>query len=247
MGQTVLTLSETATVLDLEREIQKATSIDSFDVKVGFPPKRLPFDQYPKDAKVSEIDVKLNGEQLIISRQDRGSSSSVQNNIAAATSASRGDHELSRESATLKANQSLPTSSGFSFGDLGQAPPPSKKPVHKGSEGPSAPLSLSRKDHSQVMNDPPEILLPELGGTLVLRIMPDDNSCLFRAVAFCLLPAMDTMNELRSVVAQAIQANPDKYTSAVLDNKDPDDYCKLSFNAYNRALRWRLLSWPSFC
>lgn len=77
-----------------------------------------------------------------------------------------------------------------------------------------------------MLNDPPEIVLPEQGGTLVLRIMPDDNSCLFRAIATAIMPDLDTMNELRSVVAQTIQSNPDVYSKAVLDNKDPDDYCR---------------------
>jgi ubiquitin thioesterase OTU1 len=76
------------------------------------------------------------------------------------------------------------------------------------------------------MSDPPEIFMPELGGSLVLRIMPDDNSCLFRAVASAVFSEMDTVTELRSVVAQAIQAQPEKYTKVVLDNKDPDAYCR---------------------
>lgn len=226
LGQTVLTLSEAATVLDLEKEIQKATSIDTFDVKYGFPPKRLPFEEYPKGTKVSEIDVQLNGEQLIISRKDLGSSSSAPNNAAVASTVSKSSNEPSQEAVPLKAAQPSSTSTGFSFGTLGEAPPPSKKTVDKEARTTNAPLALSRKDHSQIMNNPPEVLLPEHGGTLVLRVMPDDNSCLFRAVAFCLLPAMDTMNELRSVVAQAVQANPHKYTKVVLDNKDPDEYCK---------------------
>lgn len=77
-----------------------------------------------------------------------------------------------------------------------------------------------------MMSDPPEILLPEQGGALVLRIMPDDNSCLFRAISNAVMPGMDAMNELRSVIAQTIQANPDTYSKVVLDNKDPDDYCR---------------------
>jgi ubiquitin thioesterase OTU1 len=56
--------------------------------------------------------------------------------------------------------------------------------------------------------------------------MPDDNSCLFRAVASAVLPGMDAMNELRSIIAQAVQAHPTEYPKVVLDNKDPDDYCR---------------------
>ncbi|KAG2421661.1 hypothetical protein HFD88_005637 [Aspergillus terreus] len=74
-------------------------------------------------------------------------------------------------------------------------------------------------------DDPPEIASPDHGGTFVLRIMPDDNSCLFRAVGSAIMGGMDTMNELRSVVAQTIQAHPELYSEAVLEKK-PDDYCR---------------------
>lgn len=226
-GQKVITLGELATVEDLKREIRSATSIDPFDIRLGYPPKLLQLDQYRKDVKVTELDVKLHGEQVTISRQDRGSSSFVQSDKTATTTKSRETND-DQTPATSKGLQPPSTSSGFSFGSLGEAPPVTKKATNKAPESSTPPLALKRKDHSKIMADPPEIHLPKHGGSLVLRIMPDDNSCLFRAVAFCLLPAMDTMNELRSVVAQAIQANPDKYTKVVLDNKDPDDYCKSS-------------------
>lgn len=86
-------------------------------------------------------------------------------------------------------------------------------------------LSLSRKHHESVSDDPPEIPSSEHSGTFVLRIMPDDNSCLFRAVGSALMGGMDTMAELRSVVAQTIQENPDTYSEVVLEKK-PDDYCR---------------------
>jgi ubiquitin thioesterase OTU1 len=55
--------------------------------------------------------------------------------------------------------------------------------------------------------------------------MPDDNSCLFRAFGTAVLPGDDlSMPELRSLVAAAIQAQPDIYTQVVLE-QNPDDYC----------------------
>ncbi|KAF4943608.1 hypothetical protein F66182_18730, partial [Fusarium sp. NRRL 66182] len=71
--------------------------------------------------------------------------------------------------------------------------------------------------------EPPEVPLAEYGGTVVLRIMPDDNSCLFRAVGGAIIGGMDTMTELRSIVAQTIQAQPDVYSDVVLEKKR-DDY-----------------------
>ncbi|PGH12559.1 hypothetical protein AJ79_04180 [Helicocarpus griseus UAMH5409] len=89
----------------------------------------------------------------------------------------------------------------------------------------SKPLSLSRKQNTGVENDPPEVPSPEHAGTVVLRIMPDDNSCLFRAVGSAVIGAMDAMTELRSIVAQTIQEQPEIYSAAVLE-KAPDDYCR---------------------
>lgn len=86
-------------------------------------------------------------------------------------------------------------------------------------------LSSSRKPHETESDDPPEIASPEHLGTFVLRIMPDDNSCLFRALGTAIMGGMDAMTELRSVVAQAIQGNPNLYSEAVLERK-PDDYCR---------------------
>ncbi|RAL08415.1 ubiquitin-specific protease OTU1 [Aspergillus homomorphus CBS 101889] len=74
-------------------------------------------------------------------------------------------------------------------------------------------------------DDPPEIPSPEHDGIFVLRIMPDDNSCLFRAISSATMAGVDVMTELRSVVAQTIQTNPAIYTEAVLERK-PDDYCR---------------------
>ena len=80
----------------------------------------------------------------------------------------------------------------------------------------------SLKDYEM---EPPEIPLTSQRGTLVLRIMPDDNSCMFRAFGFAFFGSdLDNMIELRSVVAQSIQANPADYNEAVL-GEDPDAYC----------------------
>lgn len=83
----------------------------------------------------------------------------------------------------------------------------------------------SQRPHEARSEDPPEIASADHSGTFVLRIMPDDNSCLFRAVGTALMGGMDAMTELRSIVAQAIQGNPSLYSEAVLERK-PDDYCR---------------------
>ncbi|ORY09743.1 hypothetical protein BCR34DRAFT_486732 [Clohesyomyces aquaticus] len=93
------------------------------------------------------------------------------------------------------------------------------------SEQSAAPLSLQRKQNPE-LKDTPEVPLPSHGGTVVLRVMPDDNSCMFRALGSAVLSSsLDSMTELRSMVAQAIQSDTEMYNEAVLQ-KTPDEYCK---------------------
>ncbi|KAI9373231.1 hypothetical protein BJX61DRAFT_396152 [Aspergillus egyptiacus] len=101
-------------------------------------------------------------------------------------------------------------------------------------------LPLSQKQNE---DDPPEIPSVEHGGTFVLRVMPDDNSCLFRAVSTALLGGEDAMTELRSIVAETIQKNPDEYPEVVLEQK-PDDYCRWIKNeaSWGGAIELNILS-----
>lgn len=111
------------------------------------------------------------------------------------------------------------------------------------SRKPDESLSLSRKPHEGVADDPPEISSPDHSGTFVLRIMPDDNSCLFRAIGTAIMGGMDAMSELRSIVAQAIQENPVLYSEAVLEKK-PDDYCRwiMNENSWGGGIELSVLS-----
>ncbi|KAK8196830.1 ubiquitin thioesterase OTU1 [Phyllosticta capitalensis] len=98
-----------------------------------------------------------------------------------------------------------------------------------GSQAQQQPLGLSRKPNN-VESEPPELYVPSQRMTMVLRVMPDDNSCLFRAVGTAVLgDSLDAMHELRSIVAQEIQrraaAEPELYNEATLE-KSPDEYCK---------------------
>ncbi|OOF98508.1 hypothetical protein ASPCADRAFT_204204 [Aspergillus carbonarius ITEM 5010] len=100
---------------------------------------------------------------------------------------------------------------------ISDEPPAAKQPLNT-----PATDKIPNKGFS---DDPPEVPSPEHSGTFVLRIMPDDNSCLFRAVSSATMGGVDVMTELRSVTAQTIQANPDVYSEAVLEKK-PDEYCR---------------------
>ncbi|KAG5361615.1 putative ubiquitin thioesterase otu1 [Yarrowia sp. C11] len=51
---------------------------------------------------------------------------------------------------------------------------------------------------------------------LVLRVMEDDNSCMFRAVGYNMMKDADTMFELRMMVKDRIAADPETYSDAIL-------------------------------
>lgn len=223
-------LDDSATIETLKKTITTETSLSSFEVKYGYPPRTLVLDQYPTSKLLSDLEVKLNGEQLIVNNLETSSrkDTTQKPQTFEFSGAEKGTPIFAAGSS---GDDSLPLASS------GQAKDPKmQKPS-------SAPLSLSRKENKE-MSDPPEIFIPDLGGSLVLRIMPDDNSCLFRAVASAIMSNLDTMTELRSIIAQTIQANPDKYSKAVLDNKDPDTYCRWiqSENAWGGQIELDILS-----
>ena len=197
-GQSTILLSGTATVADLKAQISEKTSVSNPDVKYGYPPKPLALDQYPPFTKLDKLDIRLDGEQLVVGEKFPDTMSSQAQN-----------------------------------------PPTQPRP----SNGTSTKLlSLSRKPNTSSL-EPPELPLPHYASTLLLRIMPDDNSCLFRAFGSAFFGAMDNMTELRSIIAQQIQAKPDVYSAAVLD-KEPDDYCRWiqTEDAWGGAIELDILS-----
>jgi ubiquitin thioesterase OTU1 len=69
-GASTITLADDATVGDLLTEIVEKTSIPSFDIKYGYPPKPLRLEQSEPSRPLKELDVKLDGEQLTISQKE---------------------------------------------------------------------------------------------------------------------------------------------------------------------------------
>jgi ubiquitin thioesterase OTU1 len=200
-GMSTITIEETATWGELKAAISASASVPEFDVKYGYPPKSLNTESIDAATQLSSLEIPLNGEQLTI----------VPLNIQASLS-----NPLASEKHPPSAPR-LPQSHG-------------NAPKHQPGDFPSGesnqPLSLTRKKNQSLDTDPPLIPVPQLDGQLVLRVMPDDNSCMFRALSSAVLgSALDGMTELRSVVAQTIQANPDLYTTGMLE-KEPSAYCK---------------------
>lgn len=236
-GQSVVNLDDTQTVENLRKIIATETALTKFDIKYGYPPQTLALDQYPASTLLRDLDVRLNGEQLIVSKKSTQDvthhapvAKSTTSPVASSSAGALRDTKATAYAPASQEKTGTPTvEPGFSLGHPRTAAPPkaaTRSTPKAGDVPPSAPVSLKRKNNFDVTNDPPEIALPDRGGVLVHRVMPDDNSCLFRAVASAVLPGLDPMNELRSIIAQAVHENPDEYPKVVLDNKDPDDYCR---------------------
>lgn len=243
-GQSVLTLPDAANVGDLQKQITNKTGIASFEIKYGYPPKALQLEGYTKSSLLSDLDVKFDGEQLIVSEKPNVSGvTTTASGLSGSLGSQKGPGVPPTNGPSRTAQQEIPPS--FSFTGVGKEPPNSMDPKPITRSQPSRannnlPLSLARKQQEL---DAPELPLPSHAATLLLRIMPDDNSCLFRAFNSAYFGAMDNMTELRSVIAQHIQAHPEEYPAVVLE-KDPDDYCRWiqSENSWGGAIELDILS-----
>jgi ubiquitin thioesterase OTU1 len=69
-GASTISLANDATVGDLIAQIIEKTAISSFDIKYGYPPRPLDLNQNETARPLKELDVKLDGEQLIVSPKE---------------------------------------------------------------------------------------------------------------------------------------------------------------------------------
>ncbi|KAL8971167.1 MAG: hypothetical protein Q9197_003424 [Variospora fuerteventurae] len=241
-GQSSLTLSNEATISDLRTSIKEKTSIQNFDLKYGYPPKLLGLDEFDETSRLIDLPINLDGEQLLVSKKQMGTP------IATSKPAplnSQQTQALTHPPASEPTGNALiinPPAS-FSFSGVGEAPPPEVLESRSSqSKKQPQPLSLQRKPNPTA-DDPPEIPIASHHAKIVLRIMPDDNSCLFRAFGSAFFGIMDNMTELRSAVASYIQDHRDEYSEVVLE-KPPDDYCRWiqTENAWGGAIELNALA-----
>ncbi|KAF8250139.1 OTU-domain-containing protein [Wilcoxina mikolae CBS 423.85] len=220
-GTQVLTLPEDATISTLLTEIRQATSISGdLDIKYGYPPKPLQLTDHSSSTLLSELPMKLQGEQLIISSSEsaggglRGTGAGVIRDASSdrATTGPEVETDVYPAASTSRSN-----GAAFSFSTGSSS--------NKSSSTANQPLSLARAAPKLNKDDPPDVVLPNGRGTVVLRVMEDDNSCLFRALSYVLTGSMMSVVELRQLVAETIQANSDKYNEVVLEQK-VDAYCE---------------------
>lgn len=137
-GASTISLADDATVGDLIAQITEKTSLSSFDIKYGYPPKPLLLKQSETSRLLKDLDVKLDGEQLTISQKEEP--------VGQQTNQSYTNDGITAERRQGAALSSAPAS------------------VHKGEQERAAgPVSLQRKG---MADDVPELPLPERGSTL---------------------------------------------------------------------------------
>lgn len=175
-GTQVLTFPPEATVSSLLEEIRSKTSLlGDLDIKLGYPPKALILKEHPSDTLLKNLPIKLEGEQLFISESGggtiRGSGSGVVKKSEGTTIES-GNAGVYVPQSSTGSRADVP----FSFSGQGSAS------LNSSTNNP--PLTLSRSKKSKInKDDPPDVPLKNGRGTVVLRVMEDDNSCLFRAIS----------------------------------------------------------------
>jgi ubiquitin thioesterase OTU1 len=220
-GSQVLALSPETTISSFLSEIRSKTSLSGdVEIKYGYPPKSLHLSEYPSSTLLRDIPTKLEGEQLIISESGGGGGGGGgvirgTGSIANTSTASRSEPP----SATVyseKGKSVAKSSAPFSFSGGAQ----------DSTSQPDAPLTLNRSLKPKInKDDPPDVPLKSGRGTMVLRVMEDDNSCLFSAISYVATGSLYSAAELRQLIATTIQENPDIYSEAVLEQK-PDGYCE---------------------
>lgn len=153
-GASTITLPDDATIGDLISQIIEKTSITKFDIKYGYPPRPLHLEQEEKSLLLSQLEVKLDGEQLTISPRDDEARKETTNK--AEPSKQQNVAPASKASSSRAGEPSTSTSPGFSFTGAPISEEKSEKKERKQ-------VSLQRK---AMEGDVPELPLPERGATL---------------------------------------------------------------------------------
>lgn len=200
----VLTIASTDPLSSLISQIKSNGKLEGdIEIKHNYPPKLLDLRVYSPDTPLESLPFKLDGDQLTVRALDADADADAEESPAP-----RIPQELIKPPGAPTYH--TPLSTGALTGTQAQARQ-SKKPLQ-----PAAP-PLNK-------DDPPDVLIPGRG-TAVLRVMEDDNSCLFRALSYLFTCGLTSPTELRQIVTTGIQSDPDTYSEAVLGQKR-DEYCK---------------------
>ncbi|WVQ96539.1 hypothetical protein IAU59_003644 [Kwoniella sp. CBS 9459] len=198
-GVSTLSFDPAATTIDeLKVLIFSSTEIppSEQEIKYSYPPKPLP----ETTGNLSTIPI-TKGEQIIVTSNPNLSSSSSSSNSAG----------TSQQTASTSSSTPATAPSLKAFNDTISAPTPIVS--QQSSYRPESPLA---------QNDIPvesseSVALPGRdAGYLQLRVVPDDNSCLFSAIGVVFEGGIEAAQKLRKVVADAIREDPFTYSDVML-------------------------------
>ncbi|KAK6509298.1 ubiquitin-specific protease otu1 [Arthrobotrys musiformis] len=217
-GVHTITLEDVANVGTLLDAIREKSSIKGgIAIKHGFPPKPLELHSYDRGMLLIDLPVTVNGEQLIVSESEAPLSTAPS---VVKTSIGPSSGPLSNSQGTLLNQHER----DLSFPN--DPPNPFKNWF-----GPSGSSSASKASKSFKGQEPIVQVEGMPGWSCTMRVMEDDNSCMFRAVNYVCARGLDMMTELRGVVASVIQADADlpeadqRFTKVVLGTSR-DKYCE---------------------
>ncbi|KAF8469145.1 hypothetical protein BDZ91DRAFT_792904 [Kalaharituber pfeilii] len=206
---TVLTIPNSDPISSLLAQIRQYGSIaGDVEIKHGFPPKVLDLFSFSEDTPLDQLPFRLDGDQLTVSGasigEGRGGNETPEPAAAAPPPPPEAPKPAPKPAPAPRSNiQSLSSlNKASSTSSAFNAPPPTAG-INK--------------------DDPPDVVL-QGRGTVVLRVMEDDNSCLFRAISYSICDSQFSPIELRQLVVSTILADPVTYNEAVLGQK-VDDYC----------------------
>jgi len=181
-------------------------------VRIGYPPKALDLTSYDSSVTLDSLPFKLNGEQIIVAQ----SASAELKTQLDETKLQNVTETLKNKVPPAKVESNASSNTRSKFQDTTDT---------------RRPQNYKEKEDDLDMEPPVIQVSTHPGQSLVLRIMEDDNSCLFRAINYVFMRSIDTMQELRSLVAQTIQADAtlppaeQQYGDAML-GMSRDDYCQ---------------------
>ncbi|EPS44583.1 hypothetical protein H072_1395 [Dactylellina haptotyla CBS 200.50] len=195
-GTHTLNLEDVASVGNLVDEIRAKAGIGGgVALKYGFPPK--PLDLPSRDTLLIDLPITIHGEQLIVSEDSSGFGSSSQRGSAGPNSG-----PLSNSQGSLFEEEERE-----SFPSITDAIPSAVKNFF--SSAPPAP-SKSDNPYTAVKGNEPVLRVENNPGwSCTMRVMEDDNSCMFRAVNYVCARGIDMMSELRSIIASTIHSDAD--------------------------------------
>ncbi|KAK6537948.1 ubiquitin-specific protease otu1 [Orbilia ellipsospora] len=195
-GTHTLNLEDVATVGKLVDEIRAKTALSGgLALKYGFPPKSLNLPS--RDTLLIDLPITIHGEQLIVSEDSSGYGASSHKTQPGPNSGplSNSQGPLFEEEAREPYSSfvdAIPNAVKNFFSD--SSPSPSK------SDNPYAAIKG---------NEPVLRVEDNPGWSCTMRVMEDDNSCMFRAVNYVCARGIDMMSELRAIITSTIHDDGD--------------------------------------